>query len=90
MDSYTTINVANEEDDPDSVLSFYRSFLEFRKVHKQLLVYGKFKLLDRDNEGTMSFLKTSGDNFAFVVLSASHCLHLIQLISDAGEPRLYK
>lgn len=88
MDSYTTINVANEEDDPDSVLSFYRSFLEFRKVHKQLLVYGKFKLLDRDNEGTMSFLKTSGDNFAFVVLNFTSDQQEINWPSGLPKPVL--
>lgn len=45
------INVASQQDDPDSVLAFWRKLLRFRQQHADLLVYGDFRdlrPLDRD------------------------------------------
>lgn len=41
--NYTTINVAAQEKDPDSVLSFYKKLIKLRKdpEYKETLVYGE-------------------------------------------------
>lgn len=53
-DSREIINVQSQQDDPDSLLNFYRKILKFRKERKDTLVYGVFELL-----------QTEGDLFAY-------------------------
>ncbi|MCR5487697.1 MAG: alpha-glucosidase [Lachnospiraceae bacterium] len=40
--NYHTINVADEENDPGSILNFYRKCLELRK-HSRTLIYGSYR-----------------------------------------------
>ena len=44
-DNYTTINVAAAENDPDSILHFYRKMIAFRKAYPTL-VYGDYEDLN--------------------------------------------
>jgi oligo-1,6-glucosidase len=46
--NYTTVNVATQERDPNSVLNYFRKLVRFRK-NELALVYGKYTLLDKDN-----------------------------------------
>ncbi|KAK4046228.1 hypothetical protein OIO90_006620 [Microbotryomycetes sp. JL221] len=59
MDSYKEINVASQENDPHSVLNYYRQMLKLRQKYKDVFVYGHFELLEPTNVSTMSFLKRS-------------------------------
>ncbi|POY75559.1 hypothetical protein BMF94_1462 [Rhodotorula taiwanensis] len=65
------INVAAQEDDPESTLNFYRRMLALRKEHKDVFVLGKFDLHDKENEQTMIYTKTSqdGSRVALVALN---------------------
>ncbi|KIH90166.1 alpha-glucosidase [Sporothrix brasiliensis 5110] len=58
-DLYPEINVARQQGDPDSVLSFWKSMLRFRKAHADLFVYGNFRLYEPENEETFVFAKTT-------------------------------
>lgn len=58
-DLYPEINVAQQLDDPDSVLSFWKSMLRFRKAHADLFIYGNFRLYEPDSEKTFVFAKTT-------------------------------
>ena len=58
-DLYPEINVAKQQGEPDSVLSFWKSMLRLRKSHKDLFVYGKFRLYAPDNEDTFVYAKTT-------------------------------
>lgn len=74
MDSYREgLNVADQDNDPDSTLNFYRRMLALRKEHKDLFVLGKFELFDKTNEKTMIYTKTArdGSRAALVVLNFS-------------------
>jgi glycosidase len=66
---YKEINVAAQENDPESVLSFYKKMIKFRRQHKDLLVYGKFELLDKENEQTIVYLKADGNRQAVIALN---------------------
>ncbi|CAK7267738.1 hypothetical protein SEPCBS57363_002743 [Sporothrix epigloea] len=57
-DLYPEINVAKQQREPDSVLSFWKSMLRLRKSHKDLFIYGNFRLYEPDNEDTFVFAKT--------------------------------
>ncbi|MBQ6065775.1 MAG: alpha-glucosidase [Clostridia bacterium] len=40
--NYKQINVASQEDDPDSILNFYRKLIKFRKEH-DVCIYGSYE-----------------------------------------------
>jgi glycosidase len=70
---YEGPNVADQEQDENSTLNFYRKILKLRKAEKDLLVSGLFELHDKENEKTMIFTKTALDKSrtALVVLNFS-------------------
>lgn len=71
-DLYGEINVEKQENDPQSVLSFWKKMLNLRKEYRDLLIHGNLELLDFSNEGSFCFTKHRddlGDSKALVVLS---------------------
>ena len=42
--NYVDVNVASQEDDPDSQLNFYRKAIALRKEYTDAAIYGQFKL----------------------------------------------
>lgn len=70
-DSYAEINVARQQGDPGSVLSFWKDMIRFRKAHAGLLVYGSFEVLDAEAEETFVFVKRHGEDRAVVALNFS-------------------
>ncbi|KAK7223950.1 hypothetical protein V2G26_011953 [Clonostachys chloroleuca] len=93
-DEYKAINAARQRDDPESILSFYKSCLRLRKQHKQLFVFGSFKLIDPENDFVFSYIKrdTKGSGKkAVVVLNMSKEVRAgpnIAEAMDGDEPRL--
>jgi oligo-1,6-glucosidase len=68
-DNYRHVNVAEELANPDGVLHFYRRILALRKQHKDLFVYGRFRLLDAENPCTFTFAKEAPGQRAVVALN---------------------
>ena len=57
------INVEDEIKDFNLVLNFWKEVLKFRKVYKDIIVYGyDFEFIDLDNKKLFSFIKKY-DNF---------------------------
>lgn len=71
MDSFEGINVREQEGRAGSVLEFYKGMLRLRKEYSDVLVEGKFQLLDEGSQATMSYLKLGQKRIAFVVLNFS-------------------
>ena len=68
--NYTTVNVAAQEEDPESPLNFFRNLIQLRK--KELtLVYGEYVLLDRDNPDVYSYIRQLQDTTILVMLNFS-------------------
>ncbi len=65
----STINVETENTDPNSVLNYFRKMVKLRKDYKDLLVYGKYTLLDPNNPDVYSYTRTSGKDAVLVILS---------------------
>ncbi|EMC91434.1 glycoside hydrolase family 13 protein [Baudoinia panamericana UAMH 10762] len=55
--SATSINVAKQVKDRDSILAFWKHMLQMRKTYSNLLVHGELELLDQDNGSVFSFVK---------------------------------
>ena len=54
--NYTDVNVAAEEAKPDSPLNYFRKLTKLRKDNL-VLVYGKYTLLDADNESVYAYTR---------------------------------
>ncbi|KAF2852280.1 glycoside hydrolase family 13 protein [Plenodomus tracheiphilus IPT5] len=68
-DHYPEINVAKQEQDHNSVLSFYKRVLRLRKEHKDIFVYGTFELVDPEGMQTFVYRKRYQEKTALVVLN---------------------
>ncbi|GAA5912257.1 alpha-glucosidase [Sporobolomyces salmoneus] len=68
--SYKEINVADQENDPDSVLNYFRRIIKFRHEHKDLFVHGAFSYekSHEDDDNVFIFTKTSKEGKKAVVV----------------------
>ncbi|CAF3622407.1 unnamed protein product [Fusarium graminearum] len=53
------VNVASQLDDPQSVLSFWKKAISFRKEFPDLTVYGEYKVIRQDDPDIYAFVKES-------------------------------
>jgi oligo-1,6-glucosidase len=68
--NYTSINVAAQEKDATSCLNYFRRLVQLRKDNP-VLVYGRYKLLDRDNPQVYAYTRTLGERQVLVLLNFS-------------------
>lgn len=68
-DNYKEINVASQVSDPNSLFSFWKQSLKIRKEYKDLLIYGSFKILDKENQKTFTYVKEAAGQRAYIVLN---------------------
>ena len=68
--NFEKVNVAAEENDPNSILNYFRKAVKLRKEN-QVLVYGKYALLDKANPNVYAYTRTEGDEKVLVVLNFS-------------------
>lgn len=69
-ENHKTVNVAEQENRPDSVLNYFRQMIRLRKDHATL-IYGAFDLIDKDNEQLFAYSRRSDDQLLLVVLNFS-------------------
>ena len=69
-DSYKTHNVATEEKDPNSVLSFYKKLLSLRK-HNPALRDGDYVPLNQDHPNVLVYLRQAQNATVLVALNMS-------------------
>ena len=71
-DNYKKINVADQKKSSDGVLAFWKSMIQIRKAHSELLMLGSYKVHDFGNELSWTFEKRSKDGgLAIVILNFS-------------------
>ena len=69
-ENYLTVNAAAEENDPNSVLTWYRKLAAFRSEHQELIA-GDYELLLPDSEELFAFARTLGDKRLVTVVNFS-------------------
>ena len=67
-DNYKRINVQAQEEDPDSLLNFYRSLLQFRKEHPVVL-YGSYRELMPEDKNLYLYERRYGGERLLVICS---------------------
>lgn len=66
------INVDDEQNDPNSVLNFWKKALKFRKEYKDITVYGyDFEFIDLDSKKLFSFTKRHNNKTLLAALNFS-------------------
>lgn len=89
-DTYKTINVAQQDKDPNSVLNFYRKALTLRSKAIDVLGHGLFRMSDAANDETLVYAKVGhGDRLAVIALNFSTNPQTWQLPSEA-KSRAFK
>lgn len=71
-DNFKEVNAASQVNDPNSLYNFYKKALAVRKEYKDLFIYGKFEILDFDNEKTFTVKKTAGGQTCYSVFNFTH------------------
>lgn len=66
--NYKTINVAAQEKDPNSTLHYFRKMVKLRKALPEL-VYGNYKLLDKNNSKVYAYTRTLNSKKILVVMN---------------------
>ncbi len=65
----TTINVATSEKDKNSILNFVRQMIKLRNDYKDILIYGRYELLDAENPDVYAYTRTNGKETFLVLLN---------------------
>lgn len=60
--NYEAVNVAQQEDDAESVLAFWKRMIGTRRQYKDQLIRGRFEVHDRENLKTFTYTKTGVDS----------------------------
>jgi len=81
------VNVADQLDDPDSLLNFYRRMLRMRK-QTPALIAGDYTPLHENAEEYLAFLRSCNEQICLVVLNMSGHAHTLRFGLDAHIVRL--
>ena len=64
--NYQQINVAEQQDNPNSILNFYKAMIQLKKSD-DVYTYGKFDLVDTNNEQVFAYTRTLDDKQVLIV-----------------------
>jgi oligo-1,6-glucosidase len=68
-DNYTTVNAAMQDTSANSILNFVRQMIKLRKERKDILVYGKYNLVDKDNPDVFAYVREANGKKILVLLN---------------------
>ncbi|KAI5201225.1 hypothetical protein E4T38_06107 [Aureobasidium subglaciale] len=67
-DDYPNVNAARQIPDTESVLSYWKRCLKFRREHKDVFIYGDFEIIDPEDKDVVAFRRYS-DSDSFVTVT---------------------
>ena len=81
-DNYKEINMADQDQDPDSILNYYRSLIALRKspTYKEVFTYGKFLPAYQDTEDVMAYYRK--DEHTRILVAANFGKESVELPLD--------
>ena len=77
-ENYTTVNVANQQNDHNSVLNHFRKMVALRKDNL-LLVYGKYEIIQENHPTIYAYSRTLDDEQMKILLNFSELTSKINL-----------
>ena len=84
---YIRINAATEEHDENSVLNYFRKLVQLRRQNKTL-VYGKYRLLDKENSKAYTYIREDTNKKFLIALNFSSATVTIYLDVPILEAQL--
>ena len=69
-ENHTTLNAESQENDPNSVLNYFRKIVKLRKEN-DVLIYGKYTLLDQKNTKVYAYTRELNGKKMLVLLNFS-------------------
>lgn len=85
--NYTFINAAAQENDPNSVLNYFRKMVQLRKS-TPALVHGKYTLLDKDNPAVYAYTRELDSEKYLVLLNFSANTSSVNTGIDVSKAKL--
>ncbi|MGL5042145.1 MAG: glycoside hydrolase family 13 protein [Culicoidibacterales bacterium] len=82
--NFSTINVAANEANKDSILAYYRQIIKL-KTSEDTLIYGEFKLLYRDHPEVYAYTRTLDKEQFTIICNFSDQLQIITMPNNLGE-----
>ncbi len=79
--NHRTVNVANEQADPQSVLSFYKRLIALR-LSDPILLTGKYHLIDTHDHQLYVYVRESGHQGYLIITNLSDTPASYQITSD--------
>ena len=87
-DNYKEINMADQDQDPDSILNYYRRLIALRKspTYKEVFTYGKFLPAYQDTEDVMAYYRK--DEHTRILVAANFGKESVELPLDYPVKRV--
>jgi oligo-1,6-glucosidase len=85
--NYTTVNVTAQDKDPTSVLNYFRAMQKLRKEN-EVLVYGKYTLVDKDNPAVFAYTREWKGKKWLVLLNFKDKAATVKTGSDLSKARV--
>jgi len=82
------INVVSEENNPDSPLNYFKKLVQLRKNNKDVLVYGSYELLDKDNPNVYAYTRTSGNQKMLILLNFKSVIATVNTGLDLNNAKV--
>lgn len=73
--NYTTINVASQEQDTSSVLSYYKKLIDLRKAanpYSEVTIFGEFVPVNDTHDNLIAYQRVLGDQALFILINFSN------------------
>jgi oligo-1,6-glucosidase len=86
--NFTQVNVDESEKDTNSILNYVKKMIALRKEHKDVLVYGKYSLLDKDNKQVYAFTRENGNKKYLVLLNFTSATSKANTGIDLGKAKV--
>ena len=79
--NYTRINVAMQEADEDSVLSYYKKLIALRKAdaYRETFTYGTFTAMYEDTDSVFAYLRTNEESGQKILVAANFGVDAVAL-----------
>lgn len=66
--NYPQVNSEVQENDPDSILNYFRKLIDLRKKHRTL-IYGEYQLLDSTNKSVYAYSREDENGLYIILLN---------------------
>jgi oligo-1,6-glucosidase len=85
--NFTAINVNAQEKDESSILNYFRKMVKLRKEN-EILVYGKYTLIDKDNPGVFAYSREWNGKKWLVLLNFRSAPANVKTDSDLSKAKV--